>query len=175
MKLSTNGIAFLKEREGFRSTAYSDGSKYTIGYGNTFWEDGSPVRAGQTVTEARAEALFKTVLASFERDVTKLVTATINQTQFDALVSYCYNRGAYRFAMTTLLNMVNANPNDPNIAKQFEIEWGTNITYKTGLINRRRLEAGLYFSKSTGAIIASTSSLTWALGLALFGVLLSQK
>lgn len=176
MKLSTNGIAFLKAREGFRSLAYSDGTKYTIGYGNTYWEDGSPVRAGQTITETRAESLFKSILAEFENDVTHLVSASINQSQFDALVSYAYNRGSYRFSLTTLLKMVNANPNDPNIRKQFETEWGTNTKYKTGLISRRKLEAELYFSKSTtstGTTLASTS--TWLLAAIGLGILISKN
>lgn len=173
MKLSSNGIKFLKTREGFRSTAYSDGSKFTIGYGNTFWEDGSPVKAGQTVTEARAETLFKAVLADFEKDVTRLVTATITQSQFDALVSYAYNRGVYRFASTTLLDMVNANPKDPNIRQQFVIEWGTNTTYKTGLISRRKLEAELYFSNSS---IAQTSGVFgWVIGALVVGIIISKQ
>lgn len=176
MKLSANGIAFLKAREGFRANAYSDGTKYTIGYGNTYWEDGSPVKAGQTITEARAEKLFKAILAEFERDVSKLVSATLKQSQFDALVSYAYNRGVYRFAQTTLLEMVNANPNNPAIAEQFVKEWGTNTTYKTGLINRRRLEAQLYFGGSGGTILASgAKATTWLLGLGLVGILLTKK
>lgn len=173
MKLSANGIKFLKAREGFRSTAYSDGSKFTIGYGNTFWEDGSPVKAGQTVTEARAETLFKNILADFEKDVTRLVTSNITQSQFDALVSYAYNRGVYRFAATTLLDMVNANPKDPNIRQQFVNEWGTNTTYKTGLINRRKLEAELYFSNSS---IAQTSGVFgWVVGALVVGIIISKQ
>ncbi len=145
-KISQKGIDFLKLREGFRSKAYFDGSKWTIGYGNTYWEDGSPVRSGQTITEARAEKLFRSVLADFESDVSKLVTSAITQSMFDALVSYAYNRGIYRFSNTTLLTMVNKKPNDTAIRQQFIIEWGTNTTYKTALQTRRGLEASLYFS-----------------------------
>ncbi|WP_337045446.1 lysozyme [Emticicia sp. 17c] len=176
MKTSQEGINFLKAREGYRPKAKTDGAKYTIGYGNTMWEDGSPVREGQTITEARAEQLFRNILADFEKDVTALVSAKLTQSQFDALVSYAYNRGSYKFANTTLLKMVNANPNDPNIRKQFEIEWGTNTTYKNGLIKRRRLEAELYFSNSSGGTLAQPQNLLLlGVGAVLVGVLISKK
>lgn len=171
MQLDTIGIEFLKAREGVKLKSYNIGDKWTIGYGNTFYEDGTPVQANQVITAERAEKLFKIVLSEFEIDVTKLVgKAKINQNQFNALVSYAYNRGSYRFANTTLLDLVIANPNDPKIRNQFALEWGTNTKYKTALVARRKLESDLYFTTPTGTIKASTGIfIAIALGL-LFGI-----
>lgn len=171
MQLDTVGIEFLKAREGLRLKSYNDGAKWTIGYGNTYYEDGTPVQANQVITASRAEKLFKIILAEYESDVTKLVgKAKINQNQFNALVSYAYNRGSYRFANTTLLDLVIANPNDAKIKNQFALEWGTNTQYKTALIARRKLEANLYFTTPTGTSKASTGIfIAIALGL-LFGI-----
>jgi len=45
--------------------------------------------------------------------------------------------------------MVNQNPKNPAIYDQFIKEWGTNLNYKTALIERRKQEANLYFSNSS--------------------------
>lgn len=171
MKLSDKGTKFLQAREGCILTAYNNRDKWTIGYGNTYFEDGTPVKRGDKITQARADSLFKIIVAEFESEVTNLVfPAKINQSQFDALVSYCYNRGAYRFANTRLLDMVIANPNDPNIRNQFVLEWGTSTKFKTALQDRRKLEADLYFSEPT-ATTANGSLFLVLLGI---GFLISK-
>ncbi len=176
MVLSANGIKFLKAREGFRTKAYNNGDRWTIGYGNTYYANGQPVKSGDTITEGKAEILFKSILAEFESDVTNLVKPTkLNQSQFDACVSYSYNRGSYKFASSKLIDMIIANPNDKAIAKQFEIEWGTATKYKSSLIARRKLEAELYFSDApTKENATKTSSLSWLLVAVGLGFLISK-
>ena len=51
----------IKESEGLELTAYWDeyGKVWTIGYGSTFYEDGSPVKEGDKITKKRAEELLK--------------------------------------------------------------------------------------------------------------------
>lgn len=50
----------IKESEGLELTAYWDdyGKVWTIGYGSTFYEDGSPVKEGDKITKKRAEELL---------------------------------------------------------------------------------------------------------------------
>ena len=85
-------------------------------------------------------------LIQFERSVDALCVDTINQNQFDALVSFCYNVGASNLRTSTLLRKVNANPNDPTIALEF-VKWNrANGRILNGLTRRRRAEAQLYFS-----------------------------
>jgi lysozyme len=143
---SENGVSFLKEKEGFSEYAYTDGT-YTIGYGNTYYTDGTAVKKGDKITRAQAEQILKNVLKKdFERGVNNLVTSNINQCQFDALVSYSYNRGLGAFKKSEVLKAVNKNPNNPDIRKIFVSDWGKNTRYKNGLIRRRKLEAEMYFS-----------------------------
>ena len=173
-RLDSVGRKFLQDREGLRLTAYNNGDKWTIGYGNTYYKDGSSVKRGDVITKAQAETLFNDILVEFENDVAKLVVpAKLTQNQFNALVSYAYNRGSYRFAATKLIDMVIANPNDPNIRKQFEIEWGTATKFKTALINRRKLEAELYF---TGSSASGTATKAGSLffGLLAIGLILQK-
>ena len=71
---------------------------------------------------------------------------TINQCQFDALVSFAYNCGSGALKGSTLLKRVNNNPADLTIVDAF-LMW-TKADGKTlaGLVSRRKAEAKLYFS-----------------------------
>lgn len=156
---------YLKTLESFRPYAYrlANESGYTIGFGNRYYENGQPVGANDTITLARAEQLFQNILRGFAEQVNNLVYSAVNQNQFDALVSYAYNRGIANFANSKLLQMVNSNPNNPDIYNQFLIEWGTNTAYKAALIERRRGEAELYFSPPSymvGGFLVSAAVLT---------------
>ncbi len=93
MKISDQGIALIKSFEGCKLVAYkavSTEKYYTIGWGHY----GSDVKAGQTISQSDADALFLTDLQQFVK-YTNTYTASLelNQNQFDALVSFCYNCG----------------------------------------------------------------------------------
>ena len=119
----------------------------TIGWGNTKWTDGSPVQDGDECTLDDANILFAQELAEFSHGVDKLLKAPVTQNQFDALVSFCYNLGPANLKSSTLLKKVNANPNDPNIAQEFNkwVRGGGKVL--PGLVNRRKSESELYFKK----------------------------
>jgi lysozyme len=149
---SEAGKQFIKEREGFSELAYFDGT-WTIGFGNTYYPDGQKVKQGDRITRQQGSQIIDFVIAKdFEPVVNKAVVSEINQSQFDALISYAYNRGNQRLKNSQLLKMVNQNPQNEAIRGQFVKEWGTNTRFKNGLIRRRKQEADLYFSE-TNAIL----------------------
>jgi lysozyme len=104
---SRNAERFLHAQEGFarripgdptRVRAYQcPGGVWTIGYGNTAYEDGTPVREGDVITVERAQALFRDRLAKVY--VPAVLRAlddrgiVVDQSELDALVSLCYNIG----------------------------------------------------------------------------------
>jgi len=148
MRTSENGLQLITAHEGFRSKPYlCPAGVPTIGYGSTFYPDGLKVTLqDRPVTEAEATALLAAALEGFEGAVNDLVTATITQVQFDALVSFVYNVGRNAFVKSTLLRKVNANPNDPTIYAEFA-RWnkgGGKVL--PGLVKRRKEEAELYFT-----------------------------
>lgn len=156
-KLNSVGSLFLQNREGFSAVPYlCSAGKPTIGFGNTFYPDGRKVTMkDKPITRAYGVEIFTLVVAQFEKDVNSLVKSIITQNQFNALVSFAYNVGsdidvdfiAEGLGDSTLLKKVNANPNDPNIAKEFA-KWNkANGKVSNGLISRRQLEAELYFKK----------------------------
>jgi lysozyme len=146
MKINEKGIKLLHDFEGLKLEAYLCPAKiWTIGYGNTRYEDGSPVKQGDKITKERAESLFLNILAVFERGVLLRVKKPINSNQFSALVSFSYNLGLGNFGSSTLLRLVNENPNDPEIRNQF-MRWNrAKGQVMAGLTRRRKAEADLYY------------------------------
>lgn len=148
IKTGDEGINLIKTFEGFRSTPYKCPAGIpTIGYGATFYTNGKKVTmSDRPITEAQAVTLLKDMLISFERYVDSYCVDIINQNQFDALVSFCYNLGPSNLKSSTLIKKVNANPNDPTIRAEF-MKW-TKAGGRTlaGLVRRREAEANLYFT-----------------------------
>lgn len=146
MTISANGLEFLKKREGLELQAYNKDGVWTIGYGNTYYENGQPVKKGDVITVSRASSLFDSIAKSFAKRVDNLLKVIVNQNQFDALVSIAYNIGIAAFQGSNLLKRVNLNPKDSAIETEF-LKWVYSQGKKLGgLLTRRQLEADLYFS-----------------------------
>ena len=156
MTTSDKGLDIIKRHEGFRSKPYLCPSGVpTIGYGNTFYQDGRKVTLqDKPITEAEAAELMRDILKKFEKDIMRLVSVKLTQNQFDALVSFVYNVGVGSsnpnikggFTPSTLRKKINANPSDPTIAAEFA-RWnkgGGKVL--PGLVKRRKEEAELYFT-----------------------------
>lgn len=148
MNLNSKGISILHQYEGLRLEAYlCPAGIPTIGWGNTFYEDGSKVKLGDIITRQRADELFENVINTiFVPGVQKLLKAELNDNQFSALVSFAYNVGLGNFKNSTLLKRVNINPSDPDIAYQFSRWNKSKGRVLRGLTKRRKDEAELYFS-----------------------------
>lgn len=148
MRISDNGVKFICTAEGFKSSAYlCPAGVWTIGYGNTFYEDNTPVKDGDTVTKDEAMQLFRSVLKRFENAVNKRITQPLTQNQFDALVSICFNIGITGFKNSTLARVISKDPNDKDIKRCFEMwRYATvNGVKKPILLSRRKKEHKLYF------------------------------
>lgn len=155
MKLDSAGYDLIKSFEGLRLLPYKCSAGVpTIGYGNTVYPNGVKVTMkDKAITEAYAKEMFQTTANLFARDVTGLIKSKVNQNQFNALVSFAYNVGTdidvddipEGLGDSTLLKKVNANPNDPLIAKEF-LKWNkANGKVLSGLVKRRKKESELYF------------------------------
>lgn len=148
-KIGTTGIELIKSFEGFSAKPYKcPAGIWTIGYGATYYPNGNKVKPTDTpITKEFATELLKIMLVTYEKAVDSFCIDTINQNQFDALVSFCYNVGQGNLKSSTLLKKVNKNPDDSTIDDEF-MKW-TKAGGKTlpGLVRRRVAEAELYFKK----------------------------
>ena len=141
------GIAIIRKFEGLKLTAYlCPANVWTIGYGSTFYENGSKVQQGDKITLDRADKLLFEMVKRFEISVKGLIKSSINENQLGALTSFAFNVGIGALNKSTLLRKVNANPTDPTIRNEF-MRW-TKAGGKVlkGLVTRREAEANLYFS-----------------------------
>ena len=149
MKLSQSGYDLIKTFEGLSLKPYKCSAGVpTIGYGNTYYENGVKVQMSDpAITKQRAEELLKHSADRYASKVANLLKKPVTQNQFNALVSFAYNVGSGALASSTLLKLVNINPNDAMIAKEF-LKWNKAGGVKNkGLENRRIKESALYFTK----------------------------
>lgn len=146
MELSTKIKEKIKAWEGCRLTAYRcPAGVWTIGYGHT-----TGVTAGMKITQQEASTMFEKDIKQFSDQVRRTIgTVTLNNNQFDALVSLAYNIGIGRLSKSELLKKVKANPDDPTIRAEFaRYVYATSNGVKrrlTGLVRRRTEEANHYF------------------------------
>ena len=107
MNISNTGINLIKSFEGCYLEAYRcPAGVWTIGWGTTEPVNGVKPHAGMKITQKQADDLLINHLKSYEASVNKL-GLELNQNQFDALVSICYNCGAGIFK-GNLLNALKA-------------------------------------------------------------------
>lgn len=160
--MSENGLTYLKRIEGsFKPQAYRDQAEYwTIGYGHKL-KHGESFPYG--ITEEEAHKLLQNDLRTAENTVKKYVKVSLEQNQFDAVVSLTYNVGPKVFRMETykgsgvyknteLLNLLNAgdyNGSANQILKFNKItaKDGT-VSTSPGLARRRKEEHDIFLHAS---------------------------
>lgn len=147
MTISEKGLSLIKSFEGLRLEAYLDTAGIaTIGYGTIIYPAGNKVQMGDVITTARADEYLLFEVENKTKSVNILVTAALNQNQFDALCSFTYNVGSGALAKSTLLKRVNVNPADITIREAFGRFNKSGGKVTNGLVKRRSMEADLYFT-----------------------------
>jgi len=137
MRTSPHGIALIKHFEGCETTAYQcSANVWTIGYGHT-----RGVREGDKITEDKAEYLLLEDLKHFEGFVDRLVEVSLNQDQFDALVSWTFNLGPTNLGESTLLRKLNQGHYDEVPAQM--ARWNRSDGKVSEGLKRRRKAEGL--------------------------------
>jgi lysozyme len=162
VKISPTGIKLIKSFEGLSLTSYlCPVGVLTIGYGHT-----GNVLAGTKITEKEADALLKQDLIKFEQAVLNYVTIDLNQNQFDALVSFCFNVGTQAFKGSTLVKRLNNGENLNIVASEELPRWNKGDgKVLEGLSRRRSAEVELFCSEAptvkVGLIDITSKFNTW--------------
>lgn len=152
LTISQNGIDFIKEREGFNAKCYYDGAQSSIGYGT---KCGTKAHASglHSITRADAEtAMRNEINSSYIPNVRRQTSGLqMNQNQFDALVSFTYNTGGGTSMIknSPLVKYLRGEMSQAEATSAFQNYVVTNSAtgkVDSGLQNRRRLEAKLFFS-----------------------------
>lgn len=142
-------IKLLEGWESFSATPYrGKGEKYlTIGYGHY----GADVKSTWRWTKEYAEKELIKEVNGFAKQTLEVLDELgfdkdkLTNNQFNALVSYCYNRGAGRKDCSNgLRQLVKNSKTVSELGNNLLVYWGTNSSAKKGLLNRRRAEQGLF-------------------------------
>lgn len=101
LTVSLAGFGAWKASEGFTDTAVipTKGDVPTIGHGSTRYEDGKPVKMGDTITPARAELLARNLMTQDERQfAASLQGVKLHQVEFDLYMDFTgqYGIGNWR-------------------------------------------------------------------------------
>lgn len=144
MSVLEQATQFVSGFEGLRLHPYQNpGDRPTIGFGTTFYENGSPVTLSDpAVTAQRAEQLLEYFVNKALLKVQSLVTVPLTDNQLIALTDFQYNTGALHGS--TLLAKINAS--DPTAADEFDkwVHEGTLVL--RALVARRGQEKVLFLS-----------------------------
>lgn len=134
MNINKDGLELIKSFEGCKLVAYlCPAGVWTIGYGHT-----SGVSKGQVITKEQAENMLKSDMKKYEKYVTDDVKIALNENQFSALVSFCYNCG--RGNLRTLVKGRTAS----QIAEAMLLYNKANGKILNGLVRRRKAERELF-------------------------------
>ena len=149
LRTSEQLIALLKQKEGFRATAYWDYAQYSIGYGSACGKDEYP----NGITEAQADVLLRQMLQGFEEKLDSFLTEnsiSLSDNQYDALISLSYNIGSgwmKNSALSALLKSGFYSTNE--LASAMGIwchvkESGGDYVIHDGLVSRRMAELRVF-------------------------------
>lgn len=139
--MTQEGLDIIKHHEGFSSNVYICPAGYpTIGYGHLIlpYEDFS-----SGITKSQAEDLLRHDVRIAERAVLRLITVSLTDNQFNALVSFTFNLGGGALQRSTLRRVINRGNHD-GVPKQLMRWVWANGRKLNGLIRRRQDEATLY-------------------------------
>lgn len=142
MDISEEGVRLIMQFEGCRLSAYQCAAGvWTIGYGHT-----RGVKPGDKLpSQEAAQAMLYEDLKEYTGYVntyieTKVINFPVNQNQFDALTSFCYNRGSGR-----LRDLVTGR-NAADVAEAMLSYILVNEEVNEGLQRRREAEKKLFLS-----------------------------
>lgn len=156
MQVSNQTLELIKSFEGCKLYAYLDVAGIpTIGWGTTEYPDGRHVDMSDTCTQEQADEWLENFTQGIADEIKPFIKVDLNENQESAILSFTYNLGTGAFKGSTLLKVINSNPNSPSITGQF-MRWNKAkvngvLQVVSDLTTRRSKEAKLYSTPVTNS------------------------
>lgn len=163
-RINDAGLELVKEFEGLHSRVFQSGLRRdqlvpnggltayfdpvgvpTIGWGNTDSVIATDVDV-KVITLLDAENLLRADLEGAEDAVSDLITVSLNDNEFSALVSFTFNLGAGALEDSTLRRRLNGEEDRVSIANEFKKFVLAGGGVLLGLVRRRQAERDLFLS-----------------------------
>lgn len=153
MKLSEEGLEFLKKKEGVRNRVYDDGAGFlTAGVGHKLTTvELDLYKLGNYVPDCLVDQWLKLDVAFAEQCVNNWVVVSLTQTGFDMLVSFVFNVGCEAFKKSTLLRRLNRGE-VIEASEEFKKWVFSNKKRMAGLVARRAEESHKFLEAEKDAI-----------------------
>ena len=154
MRLSQNGVNFIKSHEALRLKAYQDSKGvWTIGWGHT-----KNVHPGDVITREQAEQFIRDDFAWVERTLNVDLVAgrdkpLVTQNEFDALCSLVFNIGSNAYLDSTVRRKIRQG-DKMAAARAFKMWVYSEHKFIQGLANRRADEVRLFLQSGQADIAA---------------------
>lgn len=153
----------------------SYGKVWTIGWGSTYYQNGSRVGQNDIITKKQADDLILWQMTQKEKELhSKVPLNLVNENQYAALLSIAYNAGTTGLVsnsqiVTTIKS--GASPQQVAAVIQDSLVHSGGV-FLQGLANRRAKESQLYLSPvSIGAFAATNKIINYSIiGLVLVGI-----
>lgn len=140
---SKTAYGLIRAFEGLRLTAYQDMvGVWTIGYGTT----GSDVKAGMVIDALEANRRLYEQIDWLADRLGLIIPLSLNQNQFDALLSFCYNLGLGAYKGSMLKKFIDSG-NYSSAAEEFGKWVFAGRRNVPGLVRRREAERELFCRK----------------------------
>lgn len=145
----TAALRIIANFEGVRLSAYPDpgtgGDPWTIGFGNTRYPDGRPVRRGDQITKAEADMMLRHEIDRVAAVLSRRIPhwAEMSSGQKCALISFAYNCGTHFFGSSGFGTITRCLDEKrwADVPKAFMLYVNPGTSVETGL-RRRRVEEG---------------------------------
>lgn len=105
LMLSAAGLVAIVADEYFTDRAIipTKNDRPTVGFGSTFWEDGRPVRMGESITPVRAIRLASLHISKEERVFrASLPGVALHQAEYDVYVDWVYQYGTGAWSTSSM-------------------------------------------------------------------------
>lgn len=105
LMLSAAAFVGILSSEGYTSTAVipTKNDKPTIGHGSTVWEDGKPVKMGDTITPVRAVSLAQDHISKDEVIFRNSIpNVALYQEEYDTYIDWTYQYGTAAWSKSSM-------------------------------------------------------------------------
>lgn len=161
MRVTEEGLALIRQSEGFRAKAYRDPvGIWTIGFGHTSAAGPPQVFEGLAITPEQGRKILARDVEMFALGVAKALRAPVTGNEFSALVSFAYNVGLGAFQRSSVLQAVNAGDREA-VPRRLQLWVKAGGKVLPGLVKRRAAEAALFMKGREGATPRKAANI-WA-------------
>ena len=142
-------LQLIKTYEGFHECAYAlDGpdNAYCLGYGTSYYPDGTPVKRGQRCTEAKAIEYLYQEIKIIADEINKL-NLGLDGSMLNALISFVHSVGWDPFLYSNIVDCCEAEEYAQAAKEMTKWIYDNNHQAIGGLIERRRKEMRLFLEE----------------------------